>query len=958
MPESRRHREVHVRYGAVFKDIPSLPNTAAPEAFALSSNYAPQQSKDASLAAYAQLACLHSATSRAIVSLFDDSRQYVIAEAAPGMLLRPNRLDMANNALWLGAVGLPRNWTPCETVLRESANPTQNSEAIVTFNDLAQDHQYAQRPFVTASPCLRFYAGVPLTSAKGAVIGTLSVMDDKPRPGLNERQILHLQDLAATVVDYLDLYMVKDQQGRSERLMRALMSFAEGDSNMRPFENESQRLLSPTGSEIPEPRQEKKEPALAKSRKASPLRTPAKQTSTRQSSMKQLQESILPKDSRSMFSRAASVIQKSSDLDGVLILDASIVGRVRDESLVASDDDGDVSSSGDRSSSPEENEEYMFSPLQRRSSSAVSKKTARVLGFATKERSDFRGDSPLLPLESFPERDLARLFRTYPDGRVIDISLEGDPISSTDDSDSSTILGKPNGLEPEAQTKRKTEAEIKAKCVLAIRNILPEALSVAFAPLWDYERSRWFAGCLCWSNRVDRKLSEKVDLAYVKIFGHSIMTDLSRLDALAANRSKTSFVASISHELRSPLHGILGTLRFLEDTALDPFQISMINSLGACGRTLLDTIDHVLDYANVTATKKSKSSLRRPRGLKKGISVSSKSSNSRWNRASETPTVDLQQAAEETIEAVISGQTYALLQADDWDASSPDPSPRRRNRHVILDFAAEDSWDYQFSRGSWRRLVMNLVGNALKYTGSGYIHISLRSSDASKGMDGRTVHLAIKDTGQGMSQQFLANHAFQPFKQEDPYSSGTGLGLSIVRQIVDLSDGTIGVESAPGAGTEIRIQVTLPSPEPTACPQPQLTQFMTMLPQFEGKRICILHQPTSTEPDAAVAVARPNGINRFTAALEYTLRKHLKMDVFQTDQWDAHDADLVICPEPYFAYLASIRRRRTIENRAPVTIFVAMDALEASTLRTDARVESKESVVEIMAQPLSIPLPP
>jgi signal transduction histidine kinase len=68
------------------------------------------------------------------------------------------------------------------------------------------------------------------------------------------------------------------------------------------------------------------------------------------------------------------------------------------------------------------------------------------------------------------------------------------------------------------------------------------------------------------------------------------MRELSRLDAMALNHMKTTFVASISHELRSPLHGILGTLEFIKDTPLDSFQISMLNSLNSCGQTLLDTI--------------------------------------------------------------------------------------------------------------------------------------------------------------------------------------------------------------------------------------------------------------------------------------------------------------------------------------------------------------------------------
>ena len=138
--------------------------------------------------------------------------------------------------------------------------------------------------------------------------------------------------------------------------------------------------------------------------------------------------------------------------------------------------------------------------------------------------------------------------------------------------------------------------------------MIPFAISVAFVPFWDYERSRWFAGCLCWSNSTHRLLSSAVDLNYFKIFSDSIMRELSRLDALALHQQKTTFVASISHELRSPLHGILGTLEFMKDTSLDSFQTSMLNSLHSCGQTLLDTINQVMDYAKSNEAAKTVSS--------------------------------------------------------------------------------------------------------------------------------------------------------------------------------------------------------------------------------------------------------------------------------------------------------------------------------------------------------------
>lgn len=80
------------------------------------------------------------------------------------------------------------------------------------------------------------------------------------------------------------------------------------------------------------------------------------------------------------------------------------------------------------------------------------------------------------------------------------------------------------------------------------------------------------------------------DLSYLAAFGNSIMAEVAQLDTIAADRAKLDFISSISHELQSPLHGILTSVEFLQDIGVDLFQNSMINTIKRCGRTLLDTI--------------------------------------------------------------------------------------------------------------------------------------------------------------------------------------------------------------------------------------------------------------------------------------------------------------------------------------------------------------------------------
>jgi hypothetical protein len=131
----------------------------------------------------------------------------------------------------------------------------------------------------------------------------------------------------------------------------------------------------------------------------------------------------------------------------------------------------------------------------------------------------------------------------------------------------------------------------------------------------------------------------------------------------------------------------------------------------------------------------------------------------------------------------------------------------------------------------------------------------------------------------------------------------------------------------------------------------QRSRFLSYLSRLRGRSICILQKHLDYPANDPAMSKIVEGLARFTNVLANTLEKHLKMNVVRTTEWTGHGSDIVIVPELSFDYLTSIRRSRSNGDKAPVTIFVAMDALEAATLRSDWRVRSKESVVEIMTQP-------
>lgn len=134
------------------------------------------------------------------------------------------------------------------------------------------------------------------------------------------------------------------------------------------------------------------------------------------------------------------------------------------------------------------------------------------------------------------------------------------------------------------------------------------------------------------------------------------------------------------------------------------------------------------------------------------------------------------------------------------------------NMSVILRVTEQNNWKMRSVSGAWRRIIMSIFGNALKYTQAGFIEVSLCRFKRESGTSvSEFAHLSITDTGCGMSADFLKNKLFSPFAQEDSLSEGVGLGMSIVQQLVGLMKGTIDVKSEAGIGTQVDIFIPISS---------------------------------------------------------------------------------------------------------------------------------------------------
>ena len=261
--------------------------------------------------------------------------------------------------------------------------------------------------------------------------------------------------------------------------------------------------------------------------------------------------------------------------------------------------------------------------------------------------------------------------------------------------------------------------------------------------------------------------------------------------AEAGVRARTEFLAMISHEIRTPLNAVIGLAGLLQDTPLSPEQAAHVRLIREAGDHLLSLVNDILDFSSLEAG-----------GL-----------------ALEVETFDPRQEANAALELL-------------------GPQARAKGLELSCDIAPEVPARAIGDAGRLRQVLLNLLGNAVKFTSSGSVRLSLRRLEA--GPEELRLGFEVRDTGIGIPAEAQAR-LFSAFSQVDSSTSrrfgGTGLGLAISRQLVERMGGQISVESAPGSGSCFRFDIRLrPAPEPLA-PVPEPPRAPAAEPQ--GLRILI-----------------------------------------------------------------------------------------------------------------------
>lgn len=304
--------------------------------------------------------------------------------------------------------------------------------------------------------------------------------------------------------------------------------------------------------------------------------------------------------------------------------------------------------------------------------------------------------------------------------------------------------------------------------------------------------------CVCFIRDISRRVAADEEMR------------AARDEALAGERSRARLLAMISHEMRTPLHGILGTLDLLDETPLSREQGRYSQIMQGSGQLLLNQINHALDVVQSDGGQL------------------------------------LLNEKEFDLDALLDD----LILSQKFEAKA---------KRIELELLPQDI-PLGCVRGDpdrVKQVLLNLVSNAIKFTSNGKITVEAART-GQPGTKDDMVEIQVSDSGIGISEENLP-HVFDDFvrlaEDDIPLAEGTGLGLGIARQIVTLMGGRIGAESVKGEGSLFWVRIPLPPAPPSARPSKKQ------------------QQDSGTTPPLDILVVEDNATNRFVM-LEMLRKDH------------------------------------------------------------------------------------
>ena len=417
----------------------------------------------------------------------------------------------------------------------------------------------------------------------------------------------------------------------------------------------------------------------------------------------------------------------------------------------------------------------------------------------------------------------------------------------------------------------------------------PHGIAFALA-LALYSWTQW-----AWSNSTNVMYRRSVALGYENT---ALIDQLSAavVHAETANRAKSQFLANMSHEIRTPMNGVVGTLELLDAPNLDPEQKVLLRVARDSADSLLSIINNVLDLSRIEAAKLS------------------------LDRALFSPARTFR-AAVATFSATASMKGLSLQV--EIDPSVPDQAYGDEMR--------------------LRQIVANLVGNAVKFTERGRIVLAARAEIEDERI---VLRVGVSDTGIGIPQDMRAK-LFKPFEQADATTTrrygGTGLGLAICRELVELMDGSIDVESVEGQGTTFNFVVKLDSPTAARDAEKE-SQVQADWPRGKGERVLVVDDSPVNVRIAALQLERLGYLPEVAHNGNEALAR------IATESYDAVLLDIQMPGLDGYAVARTVREREAARGRKRLPIV----ALTANAQSDEAERCRAAGMDDYLSKPLSI----